>query len=73
MSREFIRSNDSVNFVLKSRFFSISYADWSIREAYLELERREQLGLPLIDPNLVDPAKLDLPTDEELGSYQVYT
>lgn len=39
----------------------------------MELDRRERLGLPLIDPNLVDPAKIDLPTDEELGDYKVYT
>ncbi|XP_017493790.1 PREDICTED: NADH dehydrogenase [ubiquinone] 1 beta subcomplex subunit 11, mitochondrial-like, partial [Rhagoletis zephyria] len=47
--------------------------DWAIREGFLELDRRERLGLPLIDRNLVDPATLDLPTDEELGDYKVYT
>ncbi|KAI2811200.1 hypothetical protein RDWZM_002037 [Blomia tropicalis] len=47
--------------------------DWSLREAFLELDRREALGLPLIDPNLVDPSKIQLPTDEELGGYRVYT
>uniref|UniRef100_A0A8D8PLG8 NADH dehydrogenase [ubiquinone] 1 beta subcomplex subunit 11, mitochondrial n=1 Tax=Cacopsylla melanoneura TaxID=428564 RepID=A0A8D8PLG8_9HEMI len=41
--------------------------DWAEREAFLELRRREKLGLPLIDPNYVDPATIVLPTDEELG------
>ena len=46
--------------------------DWSVREAYLELNRRERLGLPLIDKNLVPPDQLELPTDEELGDTEVY-
>lgn len=45
--------------------------DWALREAYLELRRREQLGLPLIDPNLIDPAKINLPSDEELGDREI--
>lgn len=45
--------------------------DWAQREAYLELRRREELGLPLIDPNLIDPAKIKLPTDEELGDMEI--
>jgi len=40
---------------------------WSQREAYLELRRREAEGLPLIDPNYVDPSTMDLPSEEELG------
>lgn len=46
-------------------------ADWSTREAFLELHRRESQGLPLIDPNLVDPKKINLPTDEELGDTEI--
>lgn len=46
-------------------------ADWSQREAFLELRRREKLGLPLIDPNYVDPATVVLPTDEELGDIEI--
>ena len=40
---------------------------WCKREAYLEIERRRALGLPLIDANYADPKELYLPTDEELG------
>lgn len=41
--------------------------DWSQREAYLQLRYREENGLPLIDPNLIDPSKVILPSDEELA------
>lgn len=39
---------------------------WVQREAFIELRRREVLGLPLVDPNYVDPATISLPADEEL-------
>ncbi|CAG2062288.1 unnamed protein product, partial [Timema podura] len=45
--------------------------DWAQREAFLELRRREQLGLPPIDRNLIDPDKIILPTDEELGDTEI--
>ncbi|GJQ87300.1 hypothetical protein Trydic_g17350 [Trypoxylus dichotomus] len=45
--------------------------DWSQREAFLELRRREAQGLPLIDPNLVDPSSITLPSDEELGDTEI--
>ncbi|XP_045623880.1 NADH dehydrogenase [ubiquinone] 1 beta subcomplex subunit 11, mitochondrial [Procambarus clarkii] len=45
--------------------------NWAQREAYLELRRREELGLPLIDPNLIDAEKMDLPSDEDLGSTEI--
>lgn len=45
--------------------------DWSSREAFLELKRREENGLPLVDPNFIDPAKIVLPTDEELGDMDI--
>lgn len=48
-----------------------SLQDWAQREAYLELRRREKAGLPLVDPNLVDPAKINLPSDEELGDTEI--
>ncbi|KAK7590877.1 hypothetical protein V9T40_002490 [Parthenolecanium corni] len=41
--------------------------DWLHREAYIQLRRREILGLPLVDKNYVDPATVILPPDEELG------
>lgn len=45
--------------------------DWMLREAYLVLREREAKGLPPIDPNLIDPAKVKLPTDEELGDTEI--
>lgn len=44
--------------------------DWTAREAYIELARREALGLPLIDRNLVPPENVNLPSDEELGDFE---
>ena len=37
----------------------------------LVLLAREAAGVPLIDRNFVDPAKLELPTDEELDGAEV--
>jgi NADH dehydrogenase (ubiquinone) 1 beta subcomplex subunit 11 len=48
-----------------------SLNDWARREAYLELERRESRGLPLIDANMIDPKRVELPTDEELGDFEL--
>lgn len=45
--------------------------DWSQREAYLQLRYREENGLPLIDPNLIDPSKIKLPSEEELVDVEV--
>ncbi|XP_017892321.1 NADH dehydrogenase [ubiquinone] 1 beta subcomplex subunit 11, mitochondrial [Ceratina calcarata] len=45
--------------------------DWAQREAYIQLRYREENGLPLIDKNLVDPAKITLPSDEELGYTEI--
>lgn len=45
--------------------------DWAQREAYLQLRYREEHGLPLIDPNIVDPSKIILPSDEELGDMEI--
>ncbi|XP_043281658.1 NADH dehydrogenase [ubiquinone] 1 beta subcomplex subunit 11, mitochondrial [Venturia canescens] len=45
--------------------------EWAQREAYLELRRREALGLPAVDPFYVDPDKVVLPTDEELGDTDI--
>ena len=45
--------------------------DWAQREGFLELRRRERLGLPLVDPNIIDPSKVVLPTDEELGDTDI--
>lgn len=48
-----------------------THADWAQREAYLQLRYREENGLPLIDPNFIDPSKFTLPTDEELGDTEI--
>lgn len=45
--------------------------DWAQREAYLQLRYREEHGLPLIDPNMIDPSKIKLPSDEELGDTEI--
>ncbi|KAL1501831.1 hypothetical protein ABEB36_007084 [Hypothenemus hampei] len=48
-----------------------SLRDWSVREAYLEIRRREASGAPLVDPNLIPPEKIVLPTDEELDDTEI--
>lgn len=45
--------------------------DWAQREAYLQLRYREEHGLPLVDPNYIDPSKIILPSDEELGDIEI--
>ncbi|XP_043585391.1 NADH dehydrogenase [ubiquinone] 1 beta subcomplex subunit 11, mitochondrial [Bombus pyrosoma] len=45
--------------------------DWSQREAYLQLRYREEHGLPPIDPNLIDPSKIKLPSEEELVDVEI--
>lgn len=45
--------------------------DWAQREAYLQIRYREEHGLPLVDPNMIDPSKIILPTDEELGDTEI--
>jgi len=44
---------------------------WAQREAYLELARREEGGLPLIDANLIESSRVALPSDEELGDFEI--
>lgn len=48
-----------------------SYRDWSQREAYLVLRRREEQGLEPISRDFIDPARIKLPTDEELGDTEI--
>lgn len=45
--------------------------DWAQREAFLELRRREAAGLEPINPDYVDPALFNLPSDEELRATEV--
>lgn len=37
---------------------------WARREAELQIRERESRGLPLLDPNYYDPARLALPPPE---------
>lgn len=45
--------------------------DWAQREGFLELRRREEAGVDLISPNYVDPDKIVLPSDEDLGQTEI--
>lgn len=45
--------------------------DWSQREGFLELRRREAAGLDLISPDYVDPASIELPSDEDLADTEI--
>lgn len=47
------------------------YANWSQRQAYIEIARREALGLPHIDPNVVPMENVNLPSEEELGDFEI--
>lgn len=49
----------------------MNHHEWYRREAFLELRRREAAGLPLVDPDYVPPSQVKLPSDEELGSYEI--
>ena len=54
-----------------TRVFQHRMGDWAQREAFLELRRREALGLPPIDANLVEEDKIELPSDEELDTRNI--
>lgn len=45
--------------------------DWTQREAFLVLRRREAAGLEPISRDYVDPAQIELPSDEELGDFEI--
>ncbi|XP_015183969.1 PREDICTED: NADH dehydrogenase [ubiquinone] 1 beta subcomplex subunit 11, mitochondrial [Polistes dominula] len=60
-----------VSYVLMYKPDLKSMGSWAQREAYLQIRYREEHGLPLIDMNVVDPAKVILPTDEELGDTEI--
>ncbi|XP_018326119.1 NADH dehydrogenase [ubiquinone] 1 beta subcomplex subunit 11, mitochondrial [Agrilus planipennis] len=45
--------------------------DWAQREAYLEIKRREEANLPLIDKELINPKKIRLPSEEEIGNMEI--
>jgi len=45
--------------------------DWAQREGYLELRRREEAGVDLVNPNYIDPESFNLPSDEDLGDTEI--
>jgi NADH dehydrogenase (ubiquinone) 1 beta subcomplex subunit 11 len=45
--------------------------NWAHREAYLLLKEREDAGIFPISKDFIDPAKIELPSDEELGDIDV--
>ena len=66
-----LRAERAVEFTfLPLPFFS--KVDWSHREAMILLRERENAGIFPIDKNFVDPAQLELPTDDELGDTEIY-
>lgn len=48
-----------------------NYKGWAEREAFLELRRREEQGLPLIDPNYIPTSLIQLPSEDELGDTEI--
>lgn len=48
-----------------------NFKNWAEREAFLELRRREENGLPLIDPNYIPLHLMKLPSEEELGDTEI--
>jgi len=49
----------------------LKHKEWARREALFRIAKREALGLPLIDRNIVDPERVVLPTEEELVDFPV--
>lgn len=49
----------------------IHLRDWSQREAYLELRRREAAGQEPISRDYIEASQMVLPSDEELGDMEV--
>ena len=57
--------------ILTALFDVFSRRHWSGREAYLVLAEREAANMELISRDYIDPAKIELPTDEELGDTRI--
>jgi len=45
--------------------------NWAHREAYLLLKEREDAGIFPISKDFLDPEKVNLPSDEELGDIEI--
>ena len=48
-----------------------SLQNWTQREAYLLLKEREDAGIFPISKDFIDPEKVNLPSDEELGDIDI--
>jgi len=46
--------------------------DWGVRQAHLELARREKNGLPPVDRELIPLDRIELPSEEELVGQRVF-
>jgi len=48
--------------------------DWALREAYLRIDECERLNPPygFINPDVCNPADFELPTEEEIGDFEIY-
>ena len=58
-------------FTLSFLFSAARFYDWQHREAYLLIREREAKGQVIIDRNLIDPSKVELPSDEELDDTDI--
>lgn len=47
------------------------FLEWSQREAFIVLRNREAAGLEPISANYIEPSKVKLPSDEELGDTEI--
>merc|ERR1712117_583716 len=45
---------------------------WAMREAYLVLQERESKNMEKVSRDYIDPDKIELPSDEELGDMRIY-
>ncbi|VDN56342.1 unnamed protein product [Dracunculus medinensis] len=45
--------------------------EWAYREAHLEILRREKADLPYISKDLIPPSRIILPSEEELGNFEI--
>lgn len=45
--------------------------EWSRREAFLEIERRRNAGLPIISKDYVNPARIKIRSEEELANFDI--
>lgn len=52
-------------------FNNFRLKDWSVREAYLQIAKREAEGLPHVEADLVPRDQILLPTDEELSETEI--